>query len=170
MLLLETEAIKKGLTLAAFVTERHEQSSIQVKDDILEKRLIKIEKQLDSLRNPTLHLDIDLNVPKIFFRILEQKNMVKSLDICLIYIERKRNFLLEDALDELSKCLDDYDAFPELVYAILSGQHCLTGMEMTNAYKNGFCGMRSALNDWTKDPLEPLNEAFINSVQSENLV
>ena len=41
---------------------------------------------------------------------------------------------------------------------------------MTDAYRNGSCGMRSALSEWTNSSLEPLNEAFLNAVDAKNLV
>ncbi len=59
---------------------------------------------------------------------------------------------------------------PELVFKLLSGDHDLTGIEMTDAYRNGSCGMRSALSEWTNSSLEPLNEAFLNAVDSGNLI
>ena len=40
---LKAEAIKQGKSLADFVSERLEQSSVEVKDEILEQRLIRIE-------------------------------------------------------------------------------------------------------------------------------
>jgi len=46
----------------------------------------------------------------------------------------------------------------------------LTGLEMTNAYRNGSCGMRSALSEWTNSYLEPLNEAFLNVLDEKKLV
>tara|TARA_B100000579_G_scaffold424868_1_gene429845 strand:- start:758 stop:883 length:126 start_codon:yes stop_codon:yes gene_type:complete len=41
---------------------------------------------------------------------------------------------------------------------------------MTDAYRSGACGMRSALSEWTNSSLEPLNEAFLNAVDIKNLV
>ena len=39
---------------------------------------------------------------------------------------------------------------------------------MTIAYRHGSCGMRSALNDWTNEPLEELNEALGTANLTEN--
>ena len=58
---------------------------------------------------------------------------------------------------------------PELVFQILLGNHDLTGLEMTNAYRYGACAMRTALVDWSNDPLEDLNEAFLNAVITKSL-
>ena len=43
---------------------------------------------------------------------------------------------MKDALGELSICLENYYSYPELVFQILSADHVLTGLEMTNAYRN----------------------------------
>ena len=50
------------------------------------------------------------------------------------------------------------------------GNHVLTGIEMTDAYRNGACGMRSALSEWNKSSLERLNETFSIAVEIENLI
>ena len=77
---------------------------------------------------------------------------------------------MKDAFAELSTCLANYYSRPELVFELLSGRHELTGLEMTDAYRNGSCGMRSALSEWIKSSLEQLNEAFLNAVQVKNLI
>ena len=82
--------------------------------------------------------------------------------------EKKLSF--KDAFAELSTCLANYDSQPELVFELLSGNHELSGLEMTDAYRNGSCGMRSALHEWTNSSLEPLNEAFLNAVEVKNLI
>ena len=82
---------------------------------------------------------------------------------------KEKKLSLKDAFEELFICLANYDSQPELVFDLLSGRHDLTGLEMTISYKKGSCSMRNALNDWTKSRLEPLNEAFLNAVQIENL-
>ena len=79
----------------------------------------------------------------------------------------KLNF--NQAFDELSKVLSKYGGQTEIVRALLSGEHVLTGLEMTKAYRNGSCGMRSALNDWSKTSSEKLNEAFLEAVELEKL-
>ena len=53
----------------------------------------------------------------------------------------------EDVVNELSKVLSKYEGQPEMVRALLSGEHILTGIEMTEAYRKGSCAMRSALNE-----------------------
>tara|TARA_B100000945_G_C20238066_1_gene528564 strand:- start:193 stop:366 length:174 start_codon:yes stop_codon:yes gene_type:complete len=57
-----------------------------------------------------------------------------------------------------------------MVFDILLGNHELKGIEMTVAYRNGSFGIRSALSEWTKSSLEPLNEAFLKAVEAKNLV
>ena len=83
---------------------------------------------------------------------------------------KEKKLSLKDATSELSICLGNYDSQPELVFELLMGNHELTGLEMTDAYRNGSCGMRSALSEWTNSSLEPLNEAFLNAVETKNLV
>ena len=83
-------------------------------------------------------------------------------------IEKKLS--LKDAFAELSTCLANYDSQPEIIFELLQGNHELTGLEMTDAYRNGACGMRSALSEWTNSSLEPLNEAFLNAVEVKSLV
>ena len=83
---------------------------------------------------------------------------------------KEKKLSLEDAIAELSTFLGNYDSQPELVFELLVGNHELTGLEMTDAYRNGSCGMRSALAEWTNSSLEPLNEAFLNAVEVKNLV
>ena len=77
---------------------------------------------------------------------------------------------MKDAFAELSTYLANYDSQPKLVFELLSGNHELIGLEMTDAYRNGSCGMRSALCEWTNNSLEPLNDAFLNAVEIKNLV
>ena len=56
-----------------------------------------------------------------------------------------------------------------MVRAILSGEHILTGIEMTYAYRKGSCAMISALNEWSNSSPEDLNKAFLDAVIIENL-
>ena len=82
----------------------------------------------------------------------------------------KKGLTIHDALQEIDHHLkNNPHSNPELVFQILLGNHILTGLEMTIAYRNGSCAMRSALNDWTQDPLEKLNEAFLNAVKTKSL-
>ena len=73
-------------------------------------------------------------------------------------------------LKELNEHLRNYPhSNPELIFQILLGNHYMTGLEMTIAYRHGSCPMRSALNDWINDPLEKLNEAFLEAVITKSL-
>ena len=172
LLELKAKAIKSGKTLTAFVTELLEQVSIQSTSDIdiLEMRLSRIEELLnlkDNFHSDKQENSIQSNT--IFSNIGAKKygEVAKEL-FDLHRIEKKLS--LKDAFAELSTCLANYDSQPELVFEILSGNHELTGLEMTDAYRNGSCGMRSALSEWTKSSLEPLNEAFLNAVETKNLL
>ena len=172
LLKLKAKAIKSGKTLTAFVTELLEQDSIQATShiDILEQRLLRIEELLNLKDN--FHSDKEEKST--------QSNIIFSDSGAKIYGEiarelfelhrKEKKLSMKDALGELSICLKNYDSYPELVFQILSCEHALTGLEMTNAYRNGSCGMRSALCEWTKSSLEPLNEAFLNAVDAKKLV
>ena len=171
LIALKSEALKSGKTLTAFVTERLVQSDCEVNNDILEQRLLRIEKQLDLLENFTR----DIKDEKyLAISIFSDRGAKRYGEIAreLFELHRKEKKLsLEDAFGELSKILLNYEgAQPELVFSLLSDEHELTGREMTFAYQNGNCAMRSALNEWTKSPLEELNEAFLNAVEVGNLL
>ena len=167
---LKSEAIKSGKTLAAYVTERLVHSNVEVKDDILEERLNRIEKQLDLLKNFTRDMnDIKDQKTSIFSDIGAKKYGETAREMFELHRQEKK-LSFKDAFGELSKYLDNYNAHPKLVLALLSGSHVLTGLEMTHAYRNGSCAMRNALNEWTKSSLEPLNEAFLNAVEIGNLL
>ena len=76
----------------------------------------------------------------------------------------------KDGLKELAVILAKLPhSYPELIFQILFGNHDLTGLEMTNAYRNGSCAMRTALVEWSNDSLEDLNEAFLNAVITKSL-
>ncbi len=172
LLKLKAKAIKSGKTLTAFVTELLEQGSIQATSDIdiLEKRLLRIEEMLNIKENVHSDKEENLTQSKTIFSNSGAKKygeVAKEL-FDLHRIEKKLS--LKDAFVELSTCLDNYDSQPELVLELLSGNHELTGLEMTDAYRNGSCGMRSALSEWTNSSLEPLNEAFLNAVEVKNLL
>ncbi len=172
LLRLKSEAIKSGKTLTAFITELLEQVPMKKETgiDILEKRLLRIEEKLNldqnffsdkgEVGNPTHKIFSDSGA-KIYGEVAKE----------LFDLHRKKKKLSTDnAKEELSVCLRNYDSQPELVFKILLGNHNLTGLEMTNAYRNGSCGMRSALAEWTNDTLEPLNKAFLNAVDASKLV
>ena len=82
----------------------------------------------------------------------------------------KKKIPLEQGLKELSLALNDIpNSFPQLVCQILTGSHDLTGKEMTKAYRAGSCGMRTVLVQWCHDPLEELNQAFLEAVITKQL-
>jgi len=172
LLRLKSEAIKNGKTLTAFVTELLEQGSINTKShiDILEQRLLRVEKQLSLIHGFSFNKEKDLNQSESIFSNSGAKKYGEIARELFDFYRKEKKLSLQDAFAELSTCLANYDSQPELVFEILSGNHELTGLEMTNAYRNGSCGMRSALSEWTNSSLEPLNEAFLKAVESKNLV
>ena len=172
LLRLKSKAIKSGKTLTAFVTELLEQGFTKETNDfdVLEKRLLKLEQRLNVSDDFIFDKEEEEDKYKSIF---SDSGAKKYGEIARELFELHRNekkLSMKDALGELSICLENYDSFPELVFQILLGNHVLTGLEMTNAYRNGSCGMRSALSEWTKSSLEPLNEAFLNAVEVKNLV
>ena len=172
LLKLKSEAIKSGKTLTTFITELLEQVSSTATTDIdtLEQRLLRVEKKLNLIEKFSLDKEEDLNFRKTIFSNDGAKKYGEVAKELFDLHRKEKNLSLKQAFDELSSCLANYDSEPELVYSILSGDHELTGLEMTNAYRNGSCGMRMALSDWTKSSLEPLNKAFLNAVEAGNLV
>ncbi len=172
LLKLKSKAIKSGKTLTAFVTELLEQCSIKVTDDfdILEKRLIKLEERLDLTENFSSEKEKEVDQIKSIFSDSGAKRYGEVAKELFETYRKERKLSINEAFAELSNCLANYDSQPELVFELLSGNHELTGLEMTYAYRNGSCGMRSALSEWTKSSLEPLNEAFLNAVDARNLV
>ena len=169
LIVVKSEAIKSGKTLSAYVTERLVQPDGKVKDDILEQRLLRIEEQLDLLNKYTSDIDDKKNSIRSIFSDSGAKKYGEVARELFDLHRKEKKLSLKDAFAELFICLANYDSQPELVFELLSGRHDLTGSEMTIAYKKGSCSMRNALNDWTKSRLEPLNEAFLNAVQIENL-
>ena len=172
LLKLKATAIKSGKTLTAFVSELLERGSIQATSDIdiLEQRLLRIEELLNLKDN--FHSDKEENSIQsntIFSDGGAKKYGEVAKELFDLY-RIKKKLSMEDALAELSICLGNYDSQPELVFELLVGNHELTGLEMTDAYRNGSCGMRSALSEWTNSSLEPLNEACLKAVEVKNLV
>ncbi len=172
LLELKAKAIKSGKTLTAFVTELLEQGSIKGTSDIdlLEQRLLRIEELLNLKDNVRSGKKGNLNQCNTIFSNSGASNYGKIAKELFDSHRKEKGLSLKDAFAELSTCLANYDSQPELVFELLSGNHELTGLEMTDAYRNGSCGMRSALSEWTRNPLEPLNEAFLNAVEVKNLV
>ena len=170
LIAVKSEAIKSGKTLQAFVTERLVQPDGKVKDDILEQRLLRIEEQLDLLNKYTSAIDAKKNPIRSIFSDSGAKKYGEVARELFDLHRKEKKLSLKDAFAELFTCLANYDSQPELVFELLSGNHELTGLEMTDAYRNGSCGMRSALSEWTNSSLEPLNDAFLNAVDAKNLV
>ena len=172
LLKLKSKAIKSGKTLAAFVTELLEQGSTKVTHDfdILEKRLLKLEERLNLTDNFSSHKEKEVDQCNSIFSDSGAKTYGEVARELFELHRKEKKLSMKDALGELSICLKNYDSYPELVFQILSGNHELTGLEMTNAYRNGSCGMRSALSESTNSSLEPLNEAFLNAVDAKKLV
>ena len=172
LLRLKSKAIKSGKTLTAFITELLEEGSVKASGDIenLEKRILRIEEQLNLKDNFWFDKEEELNQRECIFSDSGAKRYGDVAKELFELHRKEKKLSMKDALGELSICLKNYDSYPELVFQILSGEHALTGLEMTNAYRNGSCGMRNALHEWTNSSLEPLNEAFLDAVEVENLV
>ena len=169
---LKSMAIKSGKTLTAFITELLEQGSFKASSDIeiLEKRLLRVEEQLNLKENSCSDKEESFQISKCIFSDSGAKRYGEIARELFEFHRKEKNLSLEDALSDLSTYLGKYDSQPELVFGILLGSHELTGLEMTDAYRNGSCGMRIALSDWSKSSLEPLIEAFLNAVNANNLV
>lgn len=170
LIALKFEAINCGKTLSDFVTERLTNSDHYYKGEILEERLQRIEKQLDLLNNFKRDMENKINLDRSIFTDTGAKKYGEVAKEIFELNQKKKKLSFDEAFGELSSYLAKYHSIPELVLSILSGKHHLTGLEMTNAYRNGSCGMRNALHDWTNSSsLEKLNEAFLNAVVVENL-
>ena len=172
LLRLKSEAIKNGKTLTAFITELLEQGPIKsnARIDILEQRLLKVEEKLNLIDGFSYDKEKDLNQCECIFSDSGAKKYGEIARELFELHRKKKKLSLKNAFAELSTCLNNYDSKPELVFELLKGNHELTGLEMTDAYRNGSCGMRSALSEWSKSSLEPLNEAFLNAVEIKNLI
>ena len=166
LLKLKSEAIKQGKTLTDFVVEQLKSSEPKVSDDNLEQRLLRVEALMGI--NDKLPEEAN-NIGTIFTEEgANQYGEVAKEEFESII--KKKGITKQVGLEELSKCLQKYPySNPELVFQILLGTHQLTALEMTVAYRNGSCAMRSALNDWSNEPLEKLNKAFLNAVRTKSL-
>ena len=166
LLKLKSEAIKQGKTLTTFVLEQLKESATTLYDNNLEQRLLKVEALLGI---PHMLPDKANNIGTIFTEEgANEYGEVAKKEFDLIVM--KRGITIEQGLKEVNKCLQKYPyANPELVFQILLGTHQLTALEMTIAYRNGSCAMRSALNDWSNEPLEKLDKAFLNAVLTKSL-
>ncbi len=167
LLKLKSEAMKNGQTLTAYITDKLNEVSIEAPGESLEQRLTEIEKLvgIDTISSPQ-----EKTIGTIFTN--EGAKAYGEMAKTLFDSHARRKGLTRDsALKELALYLKNYEhSNPELVFQILLGNHDLTGIEMTGAYRKGSCAMRSALVDWCNDPLEELNEAFLNAVITNSLV
>ncbi len=165
---LKSEAIKNGKTLTEFVVDQLNKTPETSSELLLEERLLRIEKIL-LLNEDSPELDDKKKIGTIF----TDQGAKEYGEIARLEFEshaKKRGLTIPEALQELANLLNNYPySNPELIFQILLGTHELTGLEMTTAYRHGSCGMRSALNDWTKEPLETLNKAFLNAVITKSL-
>ncbi len=166
LLKLKSEATKNGKTLTEFVTERLNKLPGKSLEDRLEERLSRLEKILMPEENLP---DQDKKIGSIF----SDQGAKEYGEVAKVEFEshaKKKGLNIHAALLELEPFLKKYPySNPELVFQILLGTHQLTGLEMTIAYRHGSCAMRSALNDWSKEPLERLNLAFLNAVITKSL-
>ena len=170
LLRLKSEAIKSGKTLTAFVTELLEQSPVKATNDILEQRLLRIENHLNLIDDFSPNKKEEVSQSISIFSDSGAKNYGKVARELFESHRNEKKLSLKDAFAELSICLANYDSQPELVFELLSGNHELTGLEMTDAYRNGSCGMRSALCEWTNSSLEQLNDAFLSAVEIKSFI
>ena len=163
---LKKEAIKNGMTLKEFVTLKLSEVEESSTNDVLEARLTKLERHLNLSQVVSTPED---NNESIFTDDGAERygEIAKKLFDSHI---NKKNISRDEALKELAVILVELpNSYPELIFQILLGQHKLTGIEMTNAYRHGSCGMRTALVRWMNDPLEELNDAFLQAVTTKNL-
>ena len=168
LLRIKAEAIKSGITLTEFVTRKlsNIESISNTNNDVLEQRLAKIERHLNLDKNSS---DPEKNIGSIFTDD-GAKNYGEVARRLFDAFLKKKGLSKENGLQELAVNLEKLPySSPELVFQILLGNHDLTGLEMTNAYRYGACAMRTALVEWSNDPLEDLNEAFLNAVITKSL-
>ena len=166
LLQIKSEAIKNGMTLTEFVTRKLENIESISNNDVLEQRLAKIERHLNLDKTS---YDVERNKGSIFTDD-GAKNYGEVARRLFDVFLKKKGLSKEDGLKELAVNLAKLPySSPELVFKILLGNHDLTGLEMTNAYRYGSCAMRTALVEWSNDPLEDLNEAFLNAVITKSL-
>ena len=61
LIALKLEAIKNGISLSSLINEKLKQFQIETKNEILEKKLLSIEKRLNSLSNFKLEIENKAN-------------------------------------------------------------------------------------------------------------
>ena len=166
---LKLEAIKNGISLSSLINEKLKQFHIETKNEILEQKLLSIEKRLNSLSNFKLEIENKANNTSSMFSDTGAKKYGEAAKNFFDMYRDKMKLTFNQAFEELSKVLTKYEGQTDLVRALLSGEHILTGIEMTDAYRKGSCAMRSALNEWSRSSSEDLNKAFLDAVIIENL-
>ena len=167
LLQLKSEAIKNGQTLTQYVTQQLEVAPKIEQESVLEQRLLRIEEKLGLNKSSTVQKE-DIGV---IFTDEGAKNYGDVAKAAFDSQIKKKGVTVEEGLKEILGELHILpSSYPELIFAILLGKHELTGAEMTSAYRHGSCAMRTALVSWCNDPLEELNDAFLNAVISKNLV
>ena len=169
LIALKSQAIKDGISLSSLINKKLKQFHIETKNEILEQKLLSIEKRLNSLSNFKLEIENKANNTSSIFSDTGAKKYGEAAKNFFDMYKDKMKLTFNQAFDELSKYLSKYEGQPEMVRALLSGEHILTGIEMTDAYRKGSCAMRSALNEWTKSSSDDLNNAFLEAVITENL-
>ena len=167
LLKLKAEAMTNGMTLTQYVTSKLSEVKSISKIEVLETRLTKIENHLNLSKD--LNDDSERKTGAIFTDNGAKKYGEVAKRLFELHL-KKKGLSLEEGLKELALILQKYPhSFPELIFQILLGNHDLTGLEMTQAYRHGSCAMRAALVEWSNDSLEALNEAFLNAVITKSL-
>ena len=169
LIALKIEAIKNDMSLSSLINQRLKQFQIESKNEILEQKLLSIETRLNSLSSFKLEIEKKANNRSSIFSDSGAKKYGEAAKKFFDMYRNKMKLTFNQAFDELSKVLAKYEGQPEMVRALLSGEHVLTGKEMTAAYRMGSCAMRSALNEWCRCSSEELNNAFLDAVIIENL-
>ena len=166
LLKIKSEAIKNGMTLTEFVTRKLANIGSRSNNDVLEQRLAKIERHLNLDKNSS---EPKKNIGSIFTDDGAKNYGEVARRLFNVFL-KKKGLSKENGMKELALNLAKLPySSPELVFQILLGNHDLTGLEMTNAYRYGACAMRTALVEWSNDPLEDLNKAFLNAVITKSL-
>ncbi len=166
LLKLKEAANQNGQTLNEFIKSKLIDSSASKKIELLEARLLEIEKHLNL---ETSSYEEKKTKKSIFSDNGAKKYGQTAKQLFDLHLEKKK-IPLEQGLKELSLAMHNMpNSFPELVCQILRGSHDLTGEEMTTAYRSGSCGMRTVLVQWSQDPLEELNRAFLDAVITTQL-
>mgnify|MGYP001194764185 CR=1 FL=1 len=166
LLRIKSEAIKNGVTLTEFITKKLEEIESTSKNNILEERLSRIEQHLNLDKTSSNKEPIKGTI----FTDAGAKNYGNVARRLFNFHLQKKALSKEDGFQELALHLAKLPyGSPELAYALLLCNHDLTGSEMTKAYRHGACAMRTALVEWSNDPLEDLNEAFLNAVITKRL-